>query len=208
MHKAFSSLRARVLLLIAIPFAVLFGTALHHMLGMRQDQLANARTRVLDTARVMALEQQRLIERIHEILSSIARLPKVGRELPWNECNRTFVARRQLEPNLNNIVLALPNGDVICSATPGSGSTNLGDRDHFKAAIETGEFSVGGYLVGRDTHKPGIGFALPLLDEAGVPRAVIAATLNLAWLEQEVTIPRQSRGLSNCEPLKAAKRGR
>jgi len=25
---------------------------------------------------------------------------------------------------------------------------------------------------------------------------------------QAVTIPRQSRGLSNCEPLKAAKRGR
>ncbi len=196
MHKAFSSLRARVLLLIAIPFVVLFSTSVYHMLGMREDQLMNARTRVLDTARVMAVEQQRLIERIHEILSSIARLPKVGRGLPWDECNGAFAARRQLEPNLNNIVLALANGDVICSATPSSGSTNLADRDHFKAAIETREFAVGGYLVGRDTHRPEIGFALPLLDEAGVPRAVIAATLNLAWLEQELAqakLPEGSR---------------
>lgn len=186
MHKAFSSLRARVLLLIVLPFVVLFSTSIYHMLGMREDRLLSASARVLDTARVMTAKQQRVIEHIHEILLSTALLPQVRRSVTGGACNGAFAARRQLEPNLNDIVLALANGDVVCSATPGSRRTNLGDRDHFKAAIETREFSVGGYRVGHDTGKPGIGFALPLLDEAGVPRAVLATTLNLAWLELEL----------------------
>lgn len=187
MRNAFSSLRARVLLLIAIPFAVLLSTTIYHMLDMREDRLTNARMHVLDTARVMAGEQQRIIDHIHQMLSAVALLPEVRRGVASEECRRALAVRYQQEQNLISITLALANGDVICTtAVPTAQRINLADRDHFKAAILTREFSVGGYVIGRNTGRPGIGFALPLLDDAGVPRTVVATTLSLAWLEQEL----------------------
>ncbi len=45
MLKAFSSLRARVLLLIAIPFALMLGMTIYHALGGREDRLTHARSR-------------------------------------------------------------------------------------------------------------------------------------------------------------------
>lgn len=154
MLKAFSKLRARVLLLIAVPFVVLLGTSIPHMFDMREDGIMNARTRVLEIARLFAVKQDRTIERIHGILSSTALLPQVGRGVASPACDRSLTAELQKESNLGTLVLALANGDVICSAVSSSQRTNLSDRDHFKAAILTHEFSVGGYVVDQDTGRP------------------------------------------------------
>ena len=35
------------------------------------------------------------------------------------------------------------------------------------------------YAISRTTGRPGIGFAYPVLDDAGVPRIVVATTLSL-----------------------------
>ena len=194
MREAFSSLRARVLLLIAIPFAVILGLTVYHTLGEREERLGQARTRVLETARVMAGERQRIIEHVYHVLFSEALLPEVRRGVASEECNRALAARLQQEPNLINILLALANGDVICHGIPSAQRISIADRDFFKAAIQTRTFSAGGYS--HTTGTPDVGFAYPILDEAGVPRTVVAATLSLAWLKQELAkaqLPEGSR---------------
>jgi len=196
MVDAFSSLRARVLLLIAVPFAVMFGMTIYHEFGEREDRLTNARMRVLDTARAMAGEQQRIIEHIHQVLSSEALHPEVRRGVASSACDRALAARHLQEPNLNTILLALANGDVICNAIPTVQRISIADVDFFKTAIRTRQFSVGGYVLSLTTGRPGLGFVYPVLDEAGVPRTVVATTLSLAWLEQELTkaqLPEGSR---------------
>ncbi len=186
MLNAFSSLRARVLLLIAIPFALMLGMTIYHALGGREDRLTNARSRVLDTARVMAGEQRRIIEHVHQEMASAALLPEVRRGVASKECDRALAARVQQEPGLANISLALANGDVICNATRTARRISIADRDDFKAAIQTRGFAAGGYVISRSTGVPGMGFGYPVLDETRVPRAVISATLSLAWLKQEL----------------------
>ncbi len=187
MRKPFSSLRARVLLLIAIPFAALFATTIYHTLSMRADRLMDARMHVLDTARVMAGEQQRIIEHIHQVLSSVALLPDVRRGVASEACNHALAARLKQEPTLNNIILTLANGDVICNATTTAKPFSIADVDFFKAAIQTRQFSVGGYVISRTTGRPGMGFVYPVLNDAGVPRIAVGTTLELAWLEQELS---------------------
>lgn len=185
MFKMFSSLRVRVLLFIAVPFAVLLGTSVHHTLGMREDGLMNARARVLEIARLIASKQHGQVEHIRGILSSAALLPQVGRVVASQECNRALAMGVDHEADLNTVFVALSNGDVICNAGPKSARTSLSDLDHFKAAIQTREFAVGAYMIGPYTGKPRIGFSLPLLDEEGIPRAVIATSLSSTWLEHE-----------------------
>ncbi len=185
MLDAFSSLRARVLVLIVIPFALVLSLTIYHELGERDDVLENARTQVLDTARAMAGEQQRIVEHVRQVLSSEALLPEVRRGVASQECDRALAARLEQEPSLANISLARANGDVICNATPTAQRISIADRDHFKVAIQTREFAAAGYIISRSTGKPGIGFGYPVLDEAGAPRAVVAIALSLAWLKQE-----------------------
>jgi response regulator RpfG family c-di-GMP phosphodiesterase/HAMP domain-containing protein len=126
----------------------------------------------------------------------VALLPEVRRGVASEECNRALAVRLQQEPNLINILLALANGDVICHAIPSAQRISIADRDFFKAAIQTRTFSTGDYVISRTLGRPGIGFAYPVLDEAGVPRTVVAATLSLAWLKQELAkaqLPEGSR---------------
>ena len=196
MRRAFSSLRARVLLLIAILFVVMFGMTVYRAFGEREARLAEARRHVLDTARVMAGAQQRIVEHVHEVLFSVMMLPEVRRGVASKECNRALAARLKQEPSLVNISSALADGDVVCQAIPTAPRASLADEDFFKLALQTREFSLGDYAMSRTTGAPRIGFAYPELDDAGAPRAVVAATLSLAWLGQElakVQLPAGSR---------------
>lgn len=186
MREAFKSLRARVLLLIAVPFAVMLSMTVYHELRDREDRLALAKQHVLDAARVMAGEQQVIIEHVHQVMLSAALLPDVSRGVASEDCNRTLAAILQQEPSLANIALANSNGDVICNAIPTAKRISIADRDHFKGPMQERKFAVGGYVISRSTGKASLGIGLPLLDEAGVPRTLIAVSLNLAWLKQEL----------------------
>ena len=59
----------------------------------------------------------------------------------------------------------------------------LGDRVYFRRALETREFAIGEYQVGRLTEKASVNFGYPVLDDAGDVHAVVFAALDLAWLE-------------------------
>jgi len=43
-------------------------------------------------------------------------------------------------------------------------ATSIGDRAHFKRTIETRDFSLGDYQIGRVTGKANIGFGFPNFD--------------------------------------------
>jgi PAS domain S-box-containing protein len=186
MRGVFSSLRARVLLLIAAPFVVMLSMTLYHTLEDREVQIANAKTRVLDVARAMAGEQQRIIEHVHQVLSALARLHEIGPGVASDACNQALSERLRQEPNFNAIRVARADGEEICDAPLDAERPNLADRDYFKTAIEARKFTISDYIISRTSGKPSIGFAYPMLNAAGVPRLVIVATVNLSWLEEQL----------------------
>ena len=81
MREAFSSLGAHDLLLIAFLLAVLLGMTLYQAFGEGYDRLTNARMCVLDAVRMMAAEEQRVVEHVHHVLLSEALLPELRREV-------------------------------------------------------------------------------------------------------------------------------
>jgi len=76
------------------------------------------------------------------------------------------------------------DGNVFCSALPMTGPVYAGDRVYFRDAIETRDFAIGEYQIGRITGKATLAFGYPFLDDAGHVRAVVFATLSLAWLNE------------------------
>lgn len=186
MRKSFSSLRARVLLLIAIPFVVMFGMTIYYMLDEREERLADARERVISTARLMAAEQRRNIDRAHQTMLSLALLPEVRHNFTSETCSRVLAKKVKEAGVLLTMQVARPNGDVVCSATKTPQLINIADRDYFQRTLQTHKFELGGFIISRSTGKPAIGTAYSLLDETGSPEAVVAAPLDIGWLETEL----------------------
>jgi signal transduction histidine kinase len=85
-----------------------------------------------------------------------------------------------------NIGAVKSNGDVFCSAVALDKLTNAADRLWFRRAVESGDFTVGDYQVGRITGKPVLVLSYPYRAVEGEPPAVVFAALDLKWLNRYV----------------------
>ena len=78
----------------------------------------------------------------------------------------------------------------ICRATSSAAPcrstepVNVADRAYFLSAMETRGFAIGEFQIGRITEKATISFGYPILDADGRVQAVVAAAMDLAWLNQ------------------------
>ena len=82
-----------------------------------------------------------------------------------------------------NIGAALPDGTVFCSAQASSVAVNVADRAWFRQAMQADGISSGEFIVGRISGKPGIVFGYPLKAPAGELRAVLFASITMAWFD-------------------------
>lgn len=78
------------------------------------------------------------------------------------------------------------NGNVFCSAFPLAEPVNIADRDYFKRAIATRDFSFGGYQIGRITGKPTLNFGYPVINNVGSIDVVVFAALDLNALNDMI----------------------
>src|SRR5262249_1776407 len=67
---------------------------------------------------------------------------------------------------------------------PVTGQVYAGDRAYFRRVVETREFAIGEYQIGRITGKAAVNFGYPVLDDAGQIIAVVAVALDLDWLNE------------------------
>ena len=187
----FSSLRARLIVLtlaLVIPF---FGLIYYSAHQQRVATSAEAQQSALQIARLVAANQQQVIEGARQLLTTLAHFPVVQYGEPA-VCG-AFV--RQLHDHYaryTNIGVSDAKGNLICSAVPLSVSINNSDRSYFRRAVATRNFAVGDYQVGRVTGKATINFAYPIFRPTGELHRVVFAGLDLGWLSHlagEMSLP-------------------
>jgi PAS domain S-box-containing protein len=177
------SLRFRLILLVLLAVLPALGLALYTGLEGRRQAAVEAQDNAVRLARLMARDQDRLVEGADQLLNALARLPAI-RDRDPAACNALFADLLTQHGRYANFVASDPDGDVFCSGEPLSGPVNFADRAWFQQALATGDFVVGEYVIGRITGKALLVFAYPTLDGAGQVRAVVSAGLDLAWLDQ------------------------
>lgn len=175
------SLRARLLLLVALAVAPALVLELWTGLEQRQFVAALAQQDALRLARVASADQEDWIERTHQLLVGLAQLPSV-RDLDPAGCAAALVPVHRHDPTYTALLAVDPNGNLLCSSVPLAGPVNLADWTSVRRAIESGDFAVGDFVVGRLTGKAALSLALPVFDLEGRPRSVLIAGLDLAWL--------------------------
>ena len=71
-------------------------------------------------------------------------------------------------------------GNLICSATPLPAPVNVADRDYFLQSMSTGKPAGGELTIGRVTSRPAVIMSSPILNAAGQPIGLSAASLDLS----------------------------
>ncbi len=182
MHR--SSLRFALLCLVAlaiVPAFILLGyTAfeLHYRAG--QEALRDAR----QLSQSLAREQDRIFREARELSLVLSSVPVVADPVNQRSCNQFLADVHKTMPRYGNIGIASPKGDIYCSAVPLDKPINVADRAYFQRAVESRQFAVGDYLLGRVTGRPSITVSFPLLNDNGSVRGVIFAAVDLAWLKE------------------------
>src|SRR5215475_632592 len=178
-----TSLRTRLLLLVLLAVIPALGLTLYTNLEERQLRKAQVQEHDMRLVRLVSADHERLIADAHRLLVNLARLPAVRDPNP-PACNTLFADLLTRHSSYVNLGVADVDGNVFCSALPMTGPVSVGDRIYFRRALETRDFAIGEYQVGRVTGKASVNFGYPVLDDAGHVRAVVVVALDLAWLNQ------------------------
>lgn len=178
----FTSLRARLFLLLFLTFLPVYSFIFYTVFEARQQAADSARRDALSLTRLVALKQKNFIEFSRQQLLNLVQLPIVRRPELAKLCDRTFADLLKQNPLYTNFGVIDPDGMLRCSAVPISKRTNLSDRRYFSEAMSTRGFVIGDYQIGRVTGKGSANLAYPVQDATGKPLAVVYIALDLGAL--------------------------
>jgi len=177
------SLRWRSTLLVLFVMLPVFGLVLYIGIDSRSQEIAVAKNSAVLMARQAGLEEEQLISATHQLLAILAEMPQMRTD-DAAVCDAFMTDTRQQFQSYANLGVIALNGDVVCSAVPLKDPVNVADRGYFTRALQTRDFAVGEYQVGRVTGAPSVNFGYPVLDETGQIKSVVFAALDLAWLNR------------------------
>jgi len=182
------TLRARLVFLLALIIVPVWGLMFHNAVEARKNESRHMQTVAMRLARLVLLEQRELIAGARQLLPGLARLPNIRAAQAAAACNDELAALLEQYPYYANFGVSDLDGVMRCSGLPMPVPVQISDRDYFRRAIETGDFAIGGYQIGRVSGKSAINFGYPLRDDQGRINGVVFAALDLAWLSRKLTV--------------------
>ncbi|MFL6651047.1 MAG: EAL domain-containing protein [Sulfurifustaceae bacterium] len=191
MKRYFSGLRARLLLLVLFAIVPAFAASTYSAILERQEAASDAAREAKNLVQLAAREQRRLLASTRQLLVSLSKLPEVREGREDRACHRTLAEVLKPFPYYRNIGVALRDGTVICRSHPSTAKVNISDRSYFVRAIESRDFGVGDYQIGRTTGLNSVNFGQAVVDARGEVRRVVFAALDLDWLNQLIATNEQ-----------------
>lgn len=179
----FSSLRARLILLVLLAVVPALGVICYTAQEQRRVASVEAQQNALRLARLVSANQDGLIEGARQLLTALAQVPVVRASHPV-PCSAFLGDLLKAYPLYANFGVADPKGEIFCSGLPLKAPVNAADRAWFQRAVQTGDFAIGDYQIGRITGKATVNFGYPILDDRGQTQAVAFAALDLAWFNK------------------------
>jgi hypothetical protein len=176
------SLLRRLVLLVLLATVPILAVEITNQVSLHNERVAAVHDEAERLAVMIDDEHARLIEGIHQLLSTWAESSAL-REHDLARCQDMADRLRPSYPASLGITVTDETDVIRCATMPIALGVATGDRLHVRRARETGGFAIGEFILRRDTQKPALSFALPYRDQAGVPAGVVGALLDLGWLE-------------------------
>jgi PAS domain S-box-containing protein len=187
---------AGLVLLAVLPAAAVVGYVSERE---RARQLSQARDGALDLARLVALEEHRLLANARSLLAALSRDKSLALGSDA-ECAERLSQLMSTHPRFLNFGVVGTDGVARCSVKPmpAGEAADLAQRRSIQRALEHLDIGVGEFQQGIVSELPSLNFAYPLYAPDGALKGAVFAALDLrelAELEQEVQarLPPESR---------------
>ena len=180
-------LRAALSLLVLIAIAPVFGVVVQASLAEQRGRVERAESALRSVAELGAAQQERLVDGARQMLTAISYSPPIyGSD---QQACVNYMRKLQAEYPARYGVFGLldAQGGLACRATPPQIPVNSSDRLFFRAATETGRFSVGEFTISRASGRPVLTFGLPVFrDNSRDLRGVVYLALDVGHADQEL----------------------
>jgi len=183
-----SSLRLRVLLLLAVLISVMAVFAIVRGQEQRRVELERLRSDIRADAAQAIRRQEDIVANARLVLEAIAGAPEIqGRST--GECNAELTKLLRVRPRYLHLSILSPSGVVDCSAALPDSLTRaveVADWPAFRRAMKTNSFAIGEYQIEPASGKQFLDLAFPIQNREGEISAVILTAVNLEWLGDSI----------------------
>ena len=179
--RALLGIRARLVVLALILVCPLMLDRVRLLEETRTAQLAAMANELSTLAQRTADAEREVISSVEAVLKSAAYVHAAAAQA-GRSCSILRASLRVDLPSIRMLMVAGPDGVVHCSTSSMFVGSNISDRPYFRKALETHDFVVSDFLVGRQTQKGTILAAYPVSAIDTGEEAVIVAGMNLDWL--------------------------
>jgi len=188
-------LRGRLVLVVLIAIIPSLILIYYNARKQRAAAIQQAQEDVGRITRLTAAGCGRTVEGARDLLISVAELPSVRRGDPA-QCAAVFQKLLQKYNFYSNLGVVGLDGNIVCSAIPLAKPVSVSDRPWFKKAVESRDFAVGEYQVGRITGRPSLNFGYPLLADDGHVQGVVFTSVDLGHLSRLLTLVEPPEGVA------------
>src|SRR5437867_2897917 len=178
--------RTRLVFLILLVVMPAVGLVLYGNLEERRSEKAAVREAARALSQLAAARQENYVGNARQLLATLSELSFLVLSTNPAPCQVHFSNLRRLLPDYLNFGLIETNGILFCSAELSDGGANLGNRAYFQRVLQTKKFSTGDFQLSRVTGQPALHFGYPVVDEKGVLRRVLYASLKLSLLSEAI----------------------
>jgi len=147
-----SGLRGRLLLLVVLATLPAFALSFYANWRDRQHQVAAVVADTVRLARLLANDQERIIEGTRQILSDLGNIPEV-RSGDAARANTLFALLMKQWRGCASFTLIDSTGRLVASLPVPERPVDFADRPWFQQAVQSGEFTLGDYQVGEISGK-------------------------------------------------------
>lgn len=189
------SIRARLVILALLAVVPLMLDRVRLLEQGRVERINSAAADALELARRGADGQRELILTTKTMLQVLARA-YVGSLASGTTCNFYLSDLTAGMPWLNGISIVNADGKVQCSTVPRAIGLDLSDQPHLRTAMETGEFTVGRYMISRLQQRPTFIAVYPTQAINPGVRAAIMTSVDLQWINGLIATLKRHTGSS------------
>jgi signal transduction histidine kinase len=176
------SLRSRLLFLVFVAVVPAFALILYTARDQRRLAEKLAQENLVRLSQIVKDEHKILLAGTRQLLTVLAHLPAV-RDHNASACNTIIKRIVHDYPQYVGIAAVKPNGDRFCGVNFAVGPVSSAAHPWLQRTLQTREFTIGDYQIGRTPRRAVLPVAYPSLDDNGKVRAVVLAVLDLEWLK-------------------------
>jgi signal transduction histidine kinase len=153
--------------------------------AQREEAIVRVHTQTLQLANLTALAENKTLETSEQVLAGLSWLVYLKPE-EQDLCTNAVRQANAASLVFSGVAVVHPDGTLRCSSSPTPAGFSVASSTSFQRAVATGRFAVGDYRVNQLTGVPTVGLMLPVSNDTGALVGLLAGTVNLAWLGENL----------------------